>query len=189
MKQVYLDTNVILTLLRSQEENYSIVQLLSNLKNFRFFTGTMTIIEITSVLSREEKVFREALLNLSKEIDIRELISLSFEEQLIIVIEYLFKVFNIILLDEPVHENLQINGKKVFLPAVYVLGIKWSEKLKLRTLDLIHLMTIEYYKQIKDIKFDYFITSDSVIIGRRIEIQTSLEIIVTDAKGILKIET
>jgi predicted nucleic acid-binding protein len=189
MKQVYLDTNVILTLLRSQEENYSIVQLLSNLKNITFFTGTMTIIEITSVLSREEKVFKEALLNLSNDLDIRELISLSFEEQIIIIIEFLFKAFNITILDEPAHENLQINKKKIILPAVYVLGIKLTERIKLRTLDLIHLMTIEYYKQIKDLKFDYFITSDSVILGKRIEIQRGLETIVTDPEGILKIET
>lgn len=189
MKHAYLDTNVILTLLRTEEENYSFVQLLSGLKNFTFFTGTITILELTSILAREEKVFREALLNLSKEIDIRELIALSFEEQIIIILEFLFKTFNITILNEPAPEIVQLNGKKKFLPVGYVLGIKWAEKIQLRTLDLIHVMTMLYYKQIKEIKMDYFITSDTVILGKRIEIQTNSETIVVDPEGVLKIET
>ncbi len=189
MKHAYLDTNIFLTLLRSQEENYTSVQLVSNLKNFTFFTGTMTIIEITSVLAREEKVFREALLNLSKEIDIGELISLTFEEQIVIIIEFIFKMFNVTLLDEPNQESLQINGTRNVLPVTYILGIKWAKTLKLRTLDLIHVMTILYYKQLKDVKIDYFITSDSVILGNRIEIQSTIEAIVVDPEGLLDIET
>ena len=188
MKQVYLDTNVILTLLRPEEENYSFVQSLTNLENFTFFTGTITIIEITSVLTREEKVFREALVNLSKEIDIRELISLTLEEQIIIIIEFLFKAFNITILDEPVLETIQINEKRISIQSLYVLGIKWVEKIKLRTLDLIHLMTTVYYKQLKDVKFDYFVTSDLVILGKRVEIQTSIETIVADPERLLTIE-
>ena len=189
MKHAYLDTNVILTLLRSQEENYSFVQTLASLRNFTFFTGTMTIIEITSVLAREENLFREAIQTLASELDIRELISLSFEEQIIIIIELLFKTFNLSVLDEPVQEILQINGKKVILPSLYILGIKWADRIKLRTLDLVHIMTILFYKKIKEIKFDYFITSDLVILGKRIDIQTNIETIVTDPEGLLKIET
>ena len=113
MRRAYLDTNIILTLLRFQEENYSFVQSLVNLKNFDFCTGTMTIIEITSVLAREENVFRQALLNLSQELDIRELIALSLEEQIIIIIEFLFKIFNVTILDEPDLEILEINGKNI----------------------------------------------------------------------------
>ena len=51
----------------------------------------MTIIEITSVLAREEKLLREAILTLANDLDIRELISLSFEEKIIIIKEVLFK--------------------------------------------------------------------------------------------------
>ena len=161
---------------------------MTRLENFTFFTGTITILEITSVLTREEKVFKEALVNLSKEIDIRDLISLSFEEQIIIIIEFLFKSFNITILDEPVLETIQINEKKISIQSLYVLGIKWAEKIKLRTLDLIHLMTIVYYNQLKNVKFDYFITSDRAILGKRVEIQANIESLVTDPEGLLKIE-
>ena len=188
MRYAYLDTNVILTLLRPQEENYSFVQSLSNLKNFDFYTGTMTIIEITSVLAREEQIFKQALLNVSIELDIRELIALSFEEQVIIMIEYLFKRFNITTLDEPELEIIEINGKNLVIPVIYKLAIKWVEKIKLRTLDLIHLMTLVYYKYIKELKFDYFITKDNVILGNKIEIQSNTETIVVDPEGLLKIE-
>lgn len=188
MRQAYIDTNVILSLLRSKEKNYNSISSLTNLKNFAFYTGTMTIIEITSVLAREEKIFREALLNLSKELEIRELISLSFEEQILIIIEFLFKAFNVTVLDEPELENIEINGKKYNLPVVYKLAIKWVEKIKLRTLDLVHLMTMIYFKQIKDLNFNYFITNDSVILGFKLDIQSNTEIYVVDPEDLLNIE-
>ena len=81
-----------------------------------------------------------------------------------------------------------LKSMEKILPVVYKLAIKWVEKIKLRTLDLVHLMTMVYYKYIKDLKFDYFITSDTVILANKIEIQSNSETIVVDPEGLLKIE-
>ena len=49
-------------------------------------------------------------------------------------------------------------------------------------------MTTVYYNQLKDVKFDYFVTRNIVILGIRVEIQTSIETLVNNPEVMLKIE-
>ncbi|OLS21822.1 MAG: hypothetical protein HeimC3_33440, partial [Candidatus Heimdallarchaeota archaeon LC_3] len=64
MKRVYLDTNLILSVFRPKDDNFQMMKIISNQKHLQFVTGTITLVEIVSVLIRENQLFNNAIISL-----------------------------------------------------------------------------------------------------------------------------
>ncbi len=53
MKVVYLDTNLYVALIKHNDENYSAIQKIISQAHLSFVTSSITLVELSSVLSRE----------------------------------------------------------------------------------------------------------------------------------------
>ena len=167
MKEVYLDTNILLSILRSAEPIYDSVIALQSKKQFKFYTSTITLIELISVLSREKKLLKESFLDLSKTKGFEQILSLSFEEQIFLIIEYLIRFFNAEILSDPNLELINLSSQDLYMSLSHKVAFLLGSKTGLRSLDNLHFSIVKAYNDFYDRSIEYLITADENFLSKR----------------------
>ena len=187
MKIVYLDTNIILSPIRHIDENFNHVMKILQLKHISFITGTITLVEMASVLAREKELIHnffkiefKKISNQVKELDINRLIS--------IIIDYLINLFNIKILDDSFFEKYSLSRQEINISSVYNLAISQIQNTELRTLDQLHFMTAYFNFIVNDIDITYLVTADINFLNKSSYLQKLSKIIVISLESFANLE-
>ncbi|MHA2363106.1 MAG: PIN domain-containing protein [Candidatus Hodarchaeales archaeon] len=162
MINVYVDTSLVLSPFRVSDDNFEFMKVISSHKHIQIVTGTLTIVEITSVLLREEEMFNKAIYRLSEEESLKEISLLSLQMQIRLAINFLINYYQIKILEDDKPEESNIVPSGILTNPIFKLLINSTTKSKLRTLDLLHYYTARYNSDIKNFSIKYLITSDYV---------------------------
>ena len=148
MVVVYVDTNVIIARYKPDDPLYPTANRLFQ-NDYVFIISPITLIELYSVLSRVKPFlkFREELEN----VNIDTIIAFILYDSKLKIVARSFM------------SRLQILGKRLRVPLEYHLVIKLAEKLRLKTLDMLH---IAYAYMLRD-TLDYIVTGDDDILKAR----------------------
>ena len=188
MKHIYLDTNIILSLIRHAEKIYPDVEKMLDLSHLTYYTGTITLVEMASVLSREYNTIKKEILKLKNELDLPELMKLTPKEQIDLIITYLLTKFQVSVLDDSnpdIYVYKKLNSK---INPIYKLALKQTWKTKLRSLNNIHFATARFYDEYLELKIQYLVTADSGFLNKRKFCQKISDITVIDPKTFVEIE-
>ena len=188
MKRVYLDTNLILSPFRPKDENFQMMKIITKQNNLQFVTGTITLVEIVSVLIREKELFNNGLSLLGRRKKFEKLVLLPIETQLSLYIDYLLRFFNIDLLEDDSPELSTFGGKKIKISSQYKLIINKPLITKLRTLDLLHYNTTRYYSRIKGQKIDYLVTGDTQFQKMREDLKIESDTVIVSPETFIQLE-
>lgn len=188
MKRVYLDTNLILSVFRPKDDNYQMMKIISNQKHLQFVTGTITLVEIVSVLIRENHLFNNAITFIASKKNLEKLVLLPLELQISLFIDYLLNIFRIDVLEDDFPEMSLFGGKKIKISTQYKLIINKPLKTQLRTLDLLHYNTTRYYSSIKDFKIDYLVTGDGNFQKMRENLKSESDTIIVSPETFIELE-
>lgn len=156
---IYVDTSLLLSPFRIGDENYKFMGIINSKKHIQIVTGTLAIVEITSVLLREVHLFNTALKVISEDDSLGEISLLSLQLQVRLAIKYILQYYRVKVLEDykPEESNILVEG--CLISPIFKLLINSTIKSKLRTIDLLHYYTASYYSNIKELKIDYLITS------------------------------
>ena len=159
MAVIYLDTNIIISAFKPNDPLYKDANKLFR-KNHTYIISPVTLMELYSVLSRIKPYIKlkEAFKNVNLDT----------------IISYIITSLKLQLITKTHIMKLQTPNQKGKIPLEYYISIKLAEKLRLKTLDLLHIA----YAYILREEIDYFTTGDKDIIQEREKIkqQTGIEI-------------
>lgn len=188
MKTTYLDTNIILGLLRHQDPIFGLLPDLTRSKKHKYVTGSVTILEIACVLGREEKTLKGALESLDSSYFIPEILLQQPEVQISLITDYLFNSFPLSVLDDPASEySTHLTAASKISPIVK-LASKIASSVKLRSLDCFHFATALYHSQVLAEKIDYLVTSDQGFYSQRLECQNVGDILIVSLEQFIDLE-
>ncbi len=164
--KIYIDTGPALAYIITNDPNHEIAEnLISKRKESEFYLSELSIAEIASVLSRNIDLIQVENIYLN---------GLSAKDKVLVLLLYTIKKLNAKIL-----KFRDILGDYIFFANDKILSklfrktIELAAKIKLRTLDLLHLIIAS------ECKIDAFLTLDKEIIkrARLIESTINLEII------------
>lgn len=189
MTHIYLDTNIILSLIRHAEEIFPDVEKMLELSHLNYFTGTIALVEMASVLSREYDTIKKGISKLSSDLDLPELIKLTPKEQIELIITYLLSKFQVSILEDlnpDIYVYKKLNSK---INPIYKLALKQTWKTKLRSLDNIHFATARFYDEYLEFKIKYLVTADAGFLKKKKLCHKISDITVIDPKTFVEIES
>jgi predicted nucleic acid-binding protein len=160
MTTAYLDTNILIALVKSNDNDHSAS--LDLIKKFpgEFVTGTITLVELSSVLSREfENLHLEDIFNAIND-------DLNHQEIILVIIGYLLQLSKLKILSDPPIEPLTFLRSTPDVNPIAKLAIKLSYEVQMRTLDLFHFGTSYYYHLLENPKITYFVTADAELLKK-----------------------
>lgn len=184
MKTVYLDTNIILCHLRKEEDYFEDAQIIRKQKHLKFVTGTITLVEISSVLSRLMENMIETAESSLKE----KIISVSNTKQIQLLVDYLINYTSVEIIEEPEIELFNLFQKRVKINLLYKLAISHSSKVKMKTLDNIHFATARYYESFLQNKISYLVTADDDFIKKGKNYREHSEILIIHPRDFVSLE-
>ena len=188
MKTVYLDTNILLTLLRHTEADYQDVIELAKQKHLNFVTGTISIIELSSVLSREFNILKKGLQDHETSVPFKELVQFPKDEQLIVIIRFLLEWFHTSILDD-LSPEIGLSTHSFFkINPVFRLASRQSHITELRSLDSVHFATAKLYDDILGIRIHYLVTADGNFLAKRAECQSVSNILIVNPQTLIDLE-
>ena len=159
MALMYLDTNVIIAVYKPNDPLYRDANKLFG-KSHSFVISPITIIELYSALSRikPHMKLREEFKNINLDT----------------LLVYIITDLKLKVITKTYITKLQLPNQMVKIPLEYYISIKLAEKIKLKTLDLLHIA----YAYILKEEISYFVTGDRDIIQakKRIKQQTGIEV-------------
>jgi len=148
MVTVYVDTNIIIAKYKPDDPLYKSVNKFFGM-GYDYVISPITLIELYSVLARIRPFLR-----LEKGLE---------NANLDTIIAFIIHDLKLKLVARSFMTRLQVFGTKIRIPLEYHLVIKLAEKLKLKTLDILH---IAYAYLLRDV-LNYFTTGDSDILGAK----------------------
>lgn len=188
MKVVYLDTNIILGPIRHADSTYELVNQILEQNHFNFVTGTITLVELASVLAREKKMvnnFFKIILNnnFGTSVD-----SLNTENQIKLILEYLINLFQIKLLDDNFFEKFVLAKQEINILPQYNFAIYYAQVTQLRTLDQLHFITAYFNLIFNNLQIDYLVTSDINFLNKKEKLQKISKISVISLESFVDLE-
>lgn len=164
MKMVYLDTNLYIALIKHNDSNYSKIQRIIQQPHLSFITSTVTLVELSSVISREFNklnldYIREELHNDSIE-------SIPPEEIIYFLIDYLISKTKTKIISDSQIEILNYFSQEIRINPAYKIAILESSKIQLRTLDLLHYAYSMHFYSLQSAKIDYILSGDNNFISK-----------------------
>ncbi|MHA2364843.1 MAG: type II toxin-antitoxin system VapC family toxin [Candidatus Hodarchaeales archaeon] len=176
MKSIYLDTNVLLAKwVKSDPFYYESQKIITSIEKTQikgYFSG-FGLAEVASVVERQVSKFN---LNQFKG-------SLAIE-----FVKAIREINNLTITEIFTPVNLLINDQKTVLSIIHLKTIEVAHKVKLKTLDNIHISIITLLMQYQGKKIDYFTTGDKEIISKGNEIKLNFGISVVDPSEFVRIE-
>jgi len=167
LKRVYVDTSVIIARYKPQDPLYSIANKFFATKNIEFIISPLSLVELNAVISRLLP-YSITIPSTIKKLDAPTLV------------EFIVSDCNLKLVSRSYLTAYQVGSMRVRIPLEYYLALLIANKVKLRTLDLLHLAYVYLMKNYVNI----FITGDDDILEKRDTIK-NLDIKVMHPKDFL----
>ncbi|MHA1300713.1 MAG: type II toxin-antitoxin system VapC family toxin [Candidatus Helarchaeota archaeon] len=163
MKNIYIDTNVILSYYKPNEIFHNAARKILNSKRIKLISSDLTIIELCSSISRqysqnEIKISSSAQKILEKEDEFTQIMAL---------IKYILLSLNIEFFSNPGTQNFKLNNFKLDMCLDFYQTFYISPRLKLRTLDNLHIGALFNIVSLNKIKVDYLCTNDDEILNQK----------------------
>ncbi|MFX0207227.1 MAG: type II toxin-antitoxin system VapC family toxin [Candidatus Hodarchaeota archaeon] len=162
MKYVYFDTNIVLAKWAPLDVYHSEANLIFSALAAGQFSAVFSgfgLCEIASVVERQSQKFP---------IQIKPNISLSLE-----YLKQIVKVPKLEIIDIFSSINVRISGKSLELSTIFWRGIDIANKLRLKTLDNIHIAIADIISHISGKTIDYFLTGDKEVLSEQRHIKKS----------------
>ncbi|MHA1971512.1 MAG: type II toxin-antitoxin system VapC family toxin [Candidatus Hodarchaeales archaeon] len=160
MKSVYLDTNVILAQWVPTDPFYEsskrICQAVEGSIIIGFFSG-LGLAEVSSVVERQQQKF-------SNEINEKTRLSTEYHRRIV-------RIDNLKIIDIMSPYNIIISEKKYKLNVINWQVFDIAAKMRLKTLDNLHIATIILLNKIKGKNIDFFITGDKELLTKSYEVK------------------
>jgi len=145
----YVDTSVIIARYKPNDELYRYSSRIFELKNVSFYISPITLLELFSVLSR-----------------IKDSLTVPFKEKPLIasLVTFIVKDCRLKVASKAYTIKKRIAGSELRTPIEYYLAMKYAESLRLRTLDMLHVVYAWLFKRLYDVRG--LVTGDEEIIRR-----------------------
>lgn len=187
MKTVYLDTSIILSLIKHDEPIYPLVKIITNQKHLEFVTSTIGLLELFTILARQYDLILDEIENLN--LDFKGKFSkLTKSEVIQLIIEFLFMKINLKLLSDLIPEPLSIFDPPPSIDPIKKLGINISHQVNLKTLDNYHLSTVWYHDNFTNKKIAYLVTGDDEFISKSAMLKLQINFLVLHPTDFVKLE-
>ncbi|MEM1575069.1 MAG: PIN domain-containing protein [Nitrososphaerota archaeon] len=149
MYSYYIDTSVIIARYKPEDELYEYSERFFKSNKANFYISPLTLVELYSILSR-----------------IKNKIILPFQEEILLdtLITFIVKDCKLRVISKTYSIERLVVGYKIRLPVEYYLAMRFAEKLKLKTMDLLHILYTWLFK--RNYHIDSFITGDYDIINK-----------------------
>ncbi len=145
-------------MIKYNDDYYSAMQKIISQAHLHFVTSTITLVELSSVLSRE---FDDLQLNhLFDGLQIDDEIK-DKTEIILFIIDYLISKTRTTIIPDPQIELLNYFTHKFMISPIYKIALLESSKIKLRTLDLIHFGYSFHLNTIQRNRVDYILSGDN----------------------------
>ncbi|MGQ4892176.1 MAG: PIN domain-containing protein [Candidatus Njordarchaeia archaeon] len=167
MRYLYADTNLIIARYKPKDHLYDIANKIFNLDQYKIVISPISLVELFSVLSR-----------VKNHIKIPPSIR-GFD--LSTLIKFIVDDCNIALISETYIIETNVLAAEIKLPLEYYIAFSLAERIKLRTLDLLHIA----YTYILKNKIDAFVTGDKEILQKKEQILNELQIKVLSPEEII----
>ncbi|NVM05180.1 MAG: hypothetical protein HWN67_22870 [Candidatus Helarchaeota archaeon] len=182
MKNLYLDTNVIISYLRKNDIFNDLSNKIMNYNNFERIGSTLTILEISSVISKQ---FDNIEINEAK---IKNWDNLSIVEKKLLVIYYFTTKIPVKFYFTSNNEKFYIKDQDLSINVDFSKAIRIAPFFNLRTIDNLQLSSALNIRDIKNIHLDYFVTTDEVILDNAKEIQKLTHVTIIHSEKLIEIE-
>ena len=166
MVVVYVDTSVIIARYKPSDPLFSSANKLFQM-DYEFIISPITLVELYSVLLRV-KPFLEFRWEI-RDVNVDTIIAFILHDSRLKIVERSFM------------SRLQILGKKLRIPLEYYLAVKLTEKLQLKTLDMLH---IAYAYMLRN-AIDYIVTGDNDILRAKEKIKQYVGLEVKDPSELI----
>ena len=188
MKNVYVDTNLVLAAFRKQDENYPLMEKIREQKHLELVTSTLTICEMYTVLMNEKNTLLKAFEEIISLADYEKFVELPIQKQLKLAIDYLLNYYNITLVEDSELDIETFRLQTIKIEAVKKILLRMDKNIHLRTLDLLHYAHAKYMTEYKDRTIHYLVTSDGVFQKSRAGLKEDSTIIILSPESLLDIE-
>ena len=179
MKIVYLDTNIIIASLKKDDIFYIISRKIMNTKILERVGSAITILEVSSILSKQ---FDEIEFDIQK---IPNWDSLSLPAKKSLVTSYFINTLPIKFYFNSIDENFTIGNLLYKIHIDFSKALRISSFFSLNSLDNLQIASALNLRDIKNIKIDYFTTTDKNILdhAKAIQEQSNLTVIHPEKLG------
>ncbi len=186
MKVVYLDTNLYIALLKHNDINFPLMQKIITQPHLSFVTSPITVVELSSVISREfENLNIDRLFD---ELKIEKDDPTASEEIILFLIDYLISQTNTEIISDPQIEQINYFKHEYMMNPIYKIAILDSSKIRIRTLDLIHYAYASYFNTIQRTRVDYLLSGDLTFISHGRLYKGTRDFTFIDPETIVKLE-
>ncbi|NHI94610.1 MAG: PIN domain-containing protein [Candidatus Lokiarchaeota archaeon] len=182
MKIVYLDTCIIISYLKKDDKFHNISKIIMNASNLERIDSQITLIEIASVISRQ---FENIKFN---DHELKGWEELNPHEKKATIILYLIEQLSINFYVNLGTEKLNLKNQDFKINIDFSKAFQIAPLFSLRTLDNLQLAACLNLKNVKNLKIDYFITSDELILNQSKIIQKLVDLTVIHPEKLIEIE-
>jgi predicted nucleic acid-binding protein len=183
---VFLDTNLYIALIKSNDNNYPLMRKIISQPHLSFVTSTATLVELSSVMSREYDNLQ--LDHLFDELEIEKNSSILSRDIILFLIDYLISKTKTTIIPDPQIELLNYFPQEFMINPTYKIAILESTKIRLRTLDLIHYACSVHYNTIQRTRIDYILSGDRDFISNGRSYIGTKDFTFIDPETIIKLE-
>ncbi|MHA1378663.1 MAG: PIN domain-containing protein [Candidatus Helarchaeota archaeon] len=182
MKNLYLDTNIIISFIKDDDIFNDFSTKIMAHKNFERIGSAITILEIVSVISKQ---FENIEISVAK---IADWDKLSESEKKLLVTSYIISTIPMKFYFSTNNERFNIKNDYLDVNVDYSKAIKIAPFFNLRTLDNLQIASALNIRDIKNIRVDYFVTTDQIILDNSKKIQKLLGITIINSEKLIDIE-
>ncbi|MHA1279595.1 MAG: type II toxin-antitoxin system VapC family toxin [Candidatus Helarchaeota archaeon] len=182
MKNIYLDTSIIISFLKSDDTFHLTAKKIINAKTFKRIGSPITVLEITSVISRQFNNLKFDSTN------IKEWNKLNEQEKKSLIILYYLEKLPIDFYACLGNEKIQLKRRDFRIQIDFSRAYRIAPLFPLRTLDNLQIASALNIRDVRNIRIDYFITTDKVILDVSKEIQKAINLTIIDPETFVDIE-
>ena len=188
MKRVYVDTNLILSAFRKQDDNYKLMETIRSLKHLKLISSTLAIIEMYVVLLREQETMLLTFQQLVSKKEFEKYASLPLDLKIMLAIDFLLNYYNIEIVEDSQLDIISLKMEKIKIHPIYKMVLNTIIRTQLRTLDLLHYSYVKYFLYYKEMLIHYLVTSDIVFQKARTDLKNDSSVIIVSPETLIDLE-
>lgn len=181
--KVYVDTNVVISTYKPDEEFYEMALSIAKSDAIRKIGSHILILELFSVVSR---LYKTSQIVLPKTVE-RFLSKLYFKDRVLAIVNTILLDWNIICPNLELElRELKLKDYSLLMPELFIEACEIASSTSLKTLDVLH---IAYAKMINEIfgNLNYFVTIDQNILDSRLKVKKTAKIDVVSPKELINL--
>ncbi|MHA1300711.1 MAG: PIN domain-containing protein [Candidatus Helarchaeota archaeon] len=182
MKNLYLDTNIIISYLKKDDIFYNFSNKIMKEGNFERFGSAITLLEIASVISRQINN-----IEFDKE-KIKNWKELNISEKRLFLFSYFITKIPIKFYFNSNIETYYIKNQNLNININFSKALRISPFFSLRALDNLQISAALNIRDLTNIRLDYFVTTDKLILDNAKKIQDLTNLTIIHSEKLIEIE-